>query len=138
MKIRRKEPKKLKAFSLTEILIVLAVIGILLMLYLPNQTAVIAKANAVEAKSHLKQIHGFQKSYFYENSRYSNSLDEIGYITEPTVNEGGGLKYSYEIVEAAGNSFVARATAVVDFNGNGQFNVWEINHEGQLKEVTKD
>ena len=34
--------------------------------------------------------------------------------------------------------FVGKATAVVDFDGDGQFNVWEIDQDKSLREVTKD
>lgn len=32
----------------------------------------------------------------------------------------------------------AIATAVVDFDGDGIYNVWEINQDKELKEITKD
>ena len=46
--------------------------------------------------------------------------------------------YKIEIVEASNKSFVAKATAVTDFDQDGQFNVWQINENEELKEITKD
>jgi type IV pilus assembly protein PilE len=46
--------------------------------------------------------------------------------------------YKVEIVEASPTTFKARATAVVDFDQDGQINVWEIDHSKALKEITKD
>lgn len=34
--------------------------------------------------------------------------------------------------------FRATATAVVDFDGDGTYNVWEINQDKELKETVKD
>lgn len=58
-----KSYKKLyvKAYSLTEILIVLCIIGILLLMVLPNQTSVIGQAKAIEAQAMLNQVYGLEK-----------------------------------------------------------------------------
>lgn len=39
---------------------------------------------------------------------------------------GGQANYRVEIVQATNNSLTASVTAVVDFDGEGVFNVWEI------------
>ena len=66
MKIKKNTNKKayVKAYSMSELVIVLCIIGILLLLVLPNQTAVVAQAKAIEAQSMLNQLHGLEKSYF--------------------------------------------------------------------------
>jgi len=136
----QKQLKKgyVKAYSLTEILIVLCIIGILLLMVLPNQTSVIGQAKAIEAQAMLNQIYGLQKSNFYRFSKYSNSLEELGFEQEPTVEEGGQAVYKIEIVEASNNSFIARATSVSDLDGDGNFNTWEIDNKKILTEVTKE
>ena len=65
----KKKATYLDAYSLTEILIVLAIIGILIMMVLPNQTSVVAQARSLEAQNMLKHLHGLQKSYFYRFSK---------------------------------------------------------------------
>ena len=74
--------KQLPGWTLTEILIVLAIIGILVLLVLPNQTAVISKAKAKEAQLQLNALYTMELSYFYERSKYSNSFEEIGFVKE--------------------------------------------------------
>ncbi|WP_300567913.1 type II secretion system protein [Flavobacterium sp.] len=127
-----------KAYSLTEILIVLCIIGILLLMVLPNQTSVIGQAKAIEAQAMLNQVYGLEKSYFYRHSKYSSSMEEIGFEQEATVDEGGQAVYKIEIVEASGDTFMARATAVSDLDSDGTFNTWEIDNKKLLTEVTKE
>ena len=59
-------------------------------------------------------------------------------LIEPTVDEGGQAVYRIEIVEAADDSFMARATAVSDLDDDGAFNTWEIDNKKILTEVTKE
>jgi type IV pilus assembly protein PilE len=127
-----------KAYSMTEILIVLCIIGIILLMVLPNQTAVISQAKAIEAQAMLNQVYGLEKSHFYRYSKYSNSLEEIGFEQELTVDQGGQAVYKIEIVEATNESFSARATSVSDLDSDGVFNTWEIDNKKILTEVTKE
>lgn len=132
--------KKVKAYTLTEILVVLVIIGILVLLALPNLLPLITKAKSTEAKLQLEHVQTLEKNYFYEHSKYSKDLTEIGFIQEKltTDNKDGRANYRIEITNATNTAFTARATAVVDFNGNGTFNVWEIDQDKTLKEVTPD
>lgn len=132
--------KRLSGYTLTEILVVLVIIGILVLLALPNLLPLITKAKTTEAKVQLEHVYTQEKNFFYENSKYSNNINEIGFVQEKLSTDGkdGRANYRIEIVQATGNTFIARATAVVDFNGNGTFNVWEINQDKSLREVTPD
>lgn len=131
---------KLKAYTLTEILVVLVIIGILILLVLPNLMPLITKAKNTEAKMQLQHAHQLEKTYFYEKSKYSADLQEIGYIQEKLSTDGkdGKANYRLEVVSATSNSFVIRATSVVDFDGDGTFNVWEIDQDKNLKETVQD
>jgi type IV pilus assembly protein PilE len=132
--------RKVRAYTLTEILVVLVIIGILVLLALPNLLPLITKAKSTEAKLQLEHIQTLEKNYFYEHSKYSKDLTEVGFIQEKlsTDSKDGRANYRIEITNATNTAFTARATAVVDFNGNGTFNVWEIDQDKTLKEVTPD
>jgi type IV pilus assembly protein PilE len=130
--------KKLKAFTLTELLVVLVIIGILVLLALPSLMPLITKAKTTEAQLQLEHIYTLEKTYFYQYSKYSNSLDDINFEQQKLVTDGGQANYKIEITDASNTAFKARATAVVDFSGKGAFNVWEIDQDKNLKEVTKD
>jgi len=132
--------KKISAYTLTEILVVLVIIGILILLALPNLMPLITKAKSTEAKIQLEHLCTLQKNFFYEKSKYSNDLNEVGFVQEKLTSDGkdGKANYKVSIVSATNTGFVGRATAVADFDGDGVFNVWEIDQEKNLKEVTPD
>ncbi|MBI2968497.1 MAG: type II secretion system protein [Bacteroidetes bacterium] len=129
---------KIKAFTLTELLVVLCIIGILVLLALPNLMPLISKTKATEAQLQLEHLYTLEKSHFFLYSKYSDSFEEIGFEHAKLVTEDGNANYKIEIVEISSTAFKGRATAVIDFDGDGIFNVWEIDHEKKLKEVTKD
>lgn len=83
-------------------------------------------------------LHTLQRSNFYTYSRYSSSLDELGFEQSRLVTDGGQANYLVEIVEASEHGFRATATAVVDFDGDGVYNVWEIDQDKNLRETVKD
>ncbi|MGJ1268068.1 type IV pilin protein [Sphingobacterium spiritivorum] len=132
--------RRLKAYTLTEILVVLVIIGILILLALPNLLPLITKAKSTEAKMQLQHVQTLQQNYFYEKSKYSGNLEELGFVQEKLSTDGkdGKANYRIEIVKADQNSFIAKATAVVDFDGDGTLNVWEIDQDKNLREVTPD
>lgn len=130
--------KKLSSFNLQEMLIVLAIIGILLLIALPNLMPLITKAKSVEAQIQLKAIYNAEKQYNFIYSKYSNAFADIDFEVPKTVKENGSANYLYEIIRSTNNEFKVRATAVTDFNGNGIFNVWEIDQNGVPTQITSD
>ena len=137
--MKGKTPKGfLQAFTLQELLVVLIIVGILTLLVLPNLLPLITKAKSTEAKLQLEHLYTLQKTYFYEHSTYTNDLLKVDYLQEKTVENGGSANYMIEMVDAEPSGFVAKATAVVDFDGDGVYNVWEIDQDKNLREVIKD
>lgn len=130
--------KKIPAYTLNELLIVLVIIGILVLLALPVLMPLISKTKATEAKLQLKHLYTLERTHFMMVSRYSSDLVEIGFEHEKTINNGGNANYQIEVIEASPNGFKARATALADFDGDGVINVWEIDEEQNLFEVVKD
>lgn len=129
---------KVKAFTLPELLVVLVIIGILVLLALPRLMPLITRAKATEAQLQLKHLLTLEKSYFYLHSKYSDSFDAIGFEQEKLVTDNGPANYRIEIIEAGFDGFRATATSMVDFDGDGKFNVWEIDQDNNLVEKIPD
>ena len=129
---------KVSSFNLQELLVVLVIIGILVLLALPNLMPLIAKAKSLEAQTQLKHVYNLEKQYFFMHSKYAPDFNTIDFEVPKNVLQNGNANYSYEIIESSPNGFVAQATAVSDFDGDGVFNVWQINQDQELVEVVKD
>ena len=130
--------RRLPAFTLTEVLVVLIIIGILILLALPNLMPLITRAKTMEAKIQLQHAFTLEKNYYFENSTYSPDLSAISFEQQSLVTQGGQANYKIEVAEASGTAFRVRAVSVVDFDGDGNYNVWEIDQSKKLKEVTPD
>lgn len=129
---------KVGGYNLQEVLVVLVIIGILLLLALPNLMPLISKTKSTEAQLQLKALYNAQTMHRYMYSKYSVDISEIDYEAPKTVNDNGRANYQYEVLSATNNSFKARATAITDFDGDGVFNIWEIDQDGAPKQIVKD
>ncbi len=138
IRVNKNEKYYVNAYSMTEILIVLCIIGILLLMVLPSQTSVISQAKSIEAQSMLNHLYGLEKNFFYRHSRYSSDFEEIGFEPALTIDAGGQAVYTIQIIEASTNSFKATATSLSDFDDDGNFNTWQIDNKKLLKEIVKD
>src|ERR1700722_10168930 len=78
-----------KGFTLIELMIVVAIIGLLAALGIPNFIKFQAKARQSEAKSNLKAAYTAQKAYFGDKQTYYDVFSVIGF--EPEMNN----RYAY-------------------------------------------
>lgn len=123
MMTTRSYNKKMSGFTLIELMIVVAIIGILAAIAFPNFLNYQCKAKQSEAKFSLGIILTSQESYFAEYNTYASSLASISFSTK------SGAEYSYSVISASSSAFVAKASAVL----NSKVDVWEINSDGDLE-----
>jgi type IV pilus assembly protein PilA len=71
-------------FSLIELMIVVAIIGILASIAVPNFQKFQAKSKQTEAKSSLAAIYTGQKSYAAEWDTFTSCLEKVGFRPEGT------------------------------------------------------
>ena len=112
-----------KGFTLIELMIVVAIIGILAAIAIPNFMNYQCKAKQSEAKSNLGTIRTNQEAYRAEYDTYSTSLDNIGFDTT------GTPRYSYTLAAGA-STFTATASAD-DLKGTSD-DVWTMTQAGVL------
>lgn len=125
-------------FSLTELLVVIVVIGVLILLALPQFSSVVTKAKETEAKAMLKHLHTLQQAYYFENDTYTTNLAHTGFEQQKLVTEDGTARYKIEVQKANTYEYSATATAIVDFDKDGVFNVWTITQEGKPIQTIPD
>jgi len=101
--------KKIKiGFTLTEVLIVVIIIGILATLALPMLVKTLEKAKVGEAMSNLNLIRTGQKIYFLEYSQFSPDITSLN-IEHPNLASSRYFYYDLDGTVPVGTDFKARA-----------------------------
>lgn len=126
------------AFSLTELMVVIVIIGILALLALPRFMSVTTKAKMTEAKTMLKHVHTLQQGFLYERDRYASSIEELGFEQETLITNGGTARYLISLEEGGADDYRALATSVVDFDRDGTYNTWSVDRTGVITQTTPD
>src|SRR5689334_9300851 len=84
-------PMNRKAFTLVELMIVVAVIAFLAALAIPNFIRFQARAKQAEVKGNLRAAFTCERAYYQEHSTYSSCVLKIGFAPER------GNRYRYTL-----------------------------------------
>ena len=123
MKLRRNQ----KGFTLIELMIVIAIIGILAAIAIPNFLNYQCKAKQSEAKSNLGNIRTSEEAYFAEFDVYAQNTGAIGFSTK------GTARYTYSIACAdPAVDFTASATGKAAMTSTKGIDTWTMDQDGDL------
>jgi prepilin-type N-terminal cleavage/methylation domain-containing protein len=117
-------------FTLTEVLIVVIIIGILATLALPMLVKTLEKAKLGEAASNLNLIRTGEKIYFLEYSTFTSDIDSLN-IENPNTD---AKYFDYSILpDADADNFTAQADRK-DSNASSQYkdNYYNIDKSGKI------
>lgn len=133
--------RRRSGFTLIELMIVVAVIGILAALAIPNFMKFLAKSKQGEARVNLGEIYVCQQAYFGENGTYAggdNAFNLIGFAARsPLVSKYAFIMDTAEItgprtpsslpsgLPSTASSFTAIAAGNID--GDTFIDIWGIN-----------
>lgn len=135
-------------FSLVELMIVVAIIGVLAAIAIPNFMKYQARAKQSEAKSNLVALHTGEMAYFAENNSYIDDFNAIGFGVT-----GSSQRYYYELGNSslgtlppgctastldAVSSSGFTAVAIGNIDGDPTCDVWTIDEGKTLVNVTND
>jgi len=107
-----KSLKNQRGFTLIELMVVVAIIGILASIAIPNFLKYQARSRQSEAKSNLAAVFVSETSFYGENARYG-SFNEVGF----TLASSSGAttnRYSYRS-PASGGAATSSGTPGIDF-----------------------
>lgn len=127
-----------KGFTLIELMIVVAIIGILAAIAIPNFVKFQCRSKQSEAKGNLKALYVAQESYRAEFDTY---LADCGTSCTSATNEIGfqakGQKIRYDYSSTGGASaFTATATVKGTFAGELSNDNWTISQANDVKNTT--
>lgn len=95
---------KSKGFTIIELMIVVAIVGILMSIAYPSYVDYLYKGSRAEAMSSLLDIANRQEQFFADNHKYSSSFAELGVTS---ISESGVFTL---VLVSDGETFSATAT----------------------------
>jgi len=111
--------RKNKGFTLIELMIVVAIIGIMAAIAIPNFLSYLCKSKQSEAKQHLGAIATLEESYYAERNNYGSDT-AVGWATPV----GSNVRYS---TTAAGGATTWVATATSTTVSGTNTDTWTMN-----------
>lgn len=110
---RQLRAKPIKGFTLIELMMVVAIVGILMAIALPSYRSYVERGDRAAARSALMEASQFMERYYATNNRYSTAADGTGSPTLPARVANAPAenpKYTLAVSAVGLNSFTLTAT----------------------------
>jgi len=129
--------KKQKGMTLVELLITVAIVGVLGAVAYPAYTDYVVKSNRSEAKRELVRIANKMEQYYVDHRTYTDDMTLLGLSADPFITQTG--HYSIDTSAQAQGSFVLTATAQsTHATADPDCTTLSINHIGQKTAESAD
>ena len=119
--MRRLHVRETKGITLTELLFVIAIVGLLAAFAIPLFQKFLKKAQAIEGETALQEIKRLEETYYIQNLEYSKDLPIIGFLPSAP------LKYYTIVIQLNGVGpppFSYQATATGNLDHDPDLDAW--------------
>jgi type IV pilus assembly protein PilE len=101
--------KKMLAFTLIELIISVAIVGILAAIVYPSYSDFVSRSNRSEGQRELVRIANLQEQFFVDNRVYTEDMTKLGLNAQPFLTELGHYSINATVT---GATFILQATAI--------------------------
>lgn len=117
-------------FTLIELMIAVAVVGILAAVAYPSYTSFVTSSNRTEGQRELLRLANLQEEVFIDRRSYSTDMTDLGMTADPHITEFGNYSIDATIANG-GTTFLLTATARGSQTSDTGCTALTINEAGQ-------
>ncbi|MBK6006093.1 type IV pilin protein [Ramlibacter ginsenosidimutans] len=104
---------RVRGFSLIELMVVVAVIGLLASIALPSYTRYVLRSHRSSAITGVLDVASRQARYYTTNNTYTTSMTALGYPVDPMpLTDSSNRYYDLSVASASATAFTVRAVPV--------------------------